>query len=316
MPHRPTWRGLNVVAIDGDQYQLPAAGDALECGFVGYPVSGNRETYYPRMYVSVCYDVLSGTVVDFTHSNKNNELERALEMVSSATKEMLYLYDRLYFCTDLVAAHGTNGSYFVCRLKTGARCLSVIQEFVESGKRNQTVSIEGYDVHLLKLKNPRSGEYIYFATNLPRDRFRNKEIAELYLRRWDIETSFRDLTKTMNLEDWHTQYVNGILQEVYVALWIFNQIKQIEFFESPRKWYKKLGRNYRRPCFKSTLNWLTRWFTHLYLNVVATAACIDELSQIIKTTMERRTRLSRSFDRVSKQPAVLHSSVALVERRA
>jgi hypothetical protein len=73
-PELPTWRGLHVVATDGDNYSLPAAGDSIERGYTGAAVKGGRETYYPRMYVSTLYNVLSGRVLAFEESIKNNDL--------------------------------------------------------------------------------------------------------------------------------------------------------------------------------------------------------------------------------------------------
>ena len=178
--------------------------------------------------------------------------------------------------------------------------LSVVQSFAQSGKRNQAVTIDGYEVHLIRIKNPKTNAELYFATNLPRSRFTNKEISELYTRRWDIETSYRDLTSTMRLENWHSKFVNGILQEIYVGLWTFNQLKLIEFKEQPRSWHKKLSREYKRPCFKALLEWFTRAFINITTKF--TRSCRKELRLIIERTMENRTRLSRSYPRVSKQP--------------
>ena len=45
----PTWKGLYVTATDGDNYSLPASEDVLESGYLGSPVKGERETYYPRI---------------------------------------------------------------------------------------------------------------------------------------------------------------------------------------------------------------------------------------------------------------------------
>jgi hypothetical protein len=65
---------LHVVATDGDNYSLPAAGDSIERGYTGAAVKGGRETYYPRMYVSTLYNVLSGRVLAFEESNEFREL--------------------------------------------------------------------------------------------------------------------------------------------------------------------------------------------------------------------------------------------------
>jgi hypothetical protein len=311
----PTWKGLRVVATDGDNYSLPATGDALELGYRGAAVKEGRETYYPRMYVSTLYDVLSGRVLSFEESSQNNELERAMKLQDSLPdSKTLVLYDRFYFSKKLVTEHLACGSYFLCRLKNGDRVLGAVKSFLDSGRRNQTVDIEGLEVHLIRVRNPKTGEDSYFATNMQRPKFRNKEVLELYARRWDIETSFRDLTETMNLESWHSKSVNGIKQEIFVVLWTYNQTKTMEFEQNPRSWFKKLDRVYERPCFKAILIWFAEHFIEL-CNTLSEKAW-RQFKMIIERTMEKRVRLSRSYPRASKQPAAKHSSDALVPRRA
>lgn len=197
---RPTWKGLNVFAIDGDQYALSATADVLNDGYTGSPVSEGRETYYPKMYVSLLYDILSGTCVNFAFSSIQDELDRAYQLISSCSSQTLILYDRLYFNVKLVSLHSSCQSFFICRLKGGPKALKIVQEFISNDCSYKCVTIEGCEVHLIKYENPQTGELSYFATNLPRHKFTEDEIALLYTRRWDIETTFRDLSCTMGLE--------------------------------------------------------------------------------------------------------------------
>ena len=143
---RPTWKGLNVFAIDGDQYVLSATEDVLNKGYKGSPVSDGRETYYPKMYVSILYDILSGTCVNFSFSSIQDELERAYQLISSCSPQTLILYDRLYFNVKLVSLHYSCQSFFICRLKGGPKALKVVQEFIASGRSYKCVTIEGCEV--------------------------------------------------------------------------------------------------------------------------------------------------------------------------
>ena len=59
-------------------------------------------------------------------------------------------------------------------------------------------------------------------TNLPRNIFTAEEIKKLYASRWGIETSFRDLKYTVGMLHFHSKKVEGILQEVYAALVMYN----------------------------------------------------------------------------------------------
>ena len=308
-----TWKGLNVLAIDGDQYTLPATEEVLNRGYKGSPVKNGRETYYPKMYVSTVYDVLSGLIVDFAFSPIQNEIGRVYDLIKGNSGQTLILYDRLYFNVKLVCLHYSSKSFFLCRLKNGSRSLSVVKDFIASGKGFQTVFIEGHEVHLIRYKNPKTGGYLYFATNLPKDKFTKTEVAQLYSRRWDIETSFRDLSLTMGLEKWHSKSVNGILQEIYVGLWLFNQAKLIELQKDIKNPPSKLNRKYQRPCFKSILYWLLK---HLLNLESLSESAVQEFDLIIKHTLEKRKRLTRCYERGSKQSAKKYSKMALVPRRA
>lgn len=146
-----------------------------------------------------------------------------MEIAVGLEEKSLTLYDRLFFCKDLVRAHQGSGSYFVARLKEDGLILPEIIKFAKSSKRNLSFEFEGTLIHLVKLINPRTGEAALFATNLERSRFKNKEIGDLYALRWEVETANRDMTHTLKMEQWHSNFFNGILQEIYTVLWLMNQ---------------------------------------------------------------------------------------------
>ena len=59
----------------------------------------------------------------------------------------------------------------------------------------------------------------------------SKEVANLYTLRWDCETSNRDSTSTLKIEQWHSEFHNGILQEIYAHLVMVN-IARIAIYEN------------------------------------------------------------------------------------
>ena len=91
-------------------------------------------------------------------------------------------------------------------------------------KRRKSV-IEGVSVYFFKIWNPKTKEYDLFATNLPRYWVDNHTIRSLYNLRWECETGFLDLVKTFQVEQWHSKFMNGILQEFFATLWLYNFTK-------------------------------------------------------------------------------------------
>jgi hypothetical protein len=76
-PHRRTFRGYRMYAMDGLELTLPREKDILDHGCIGKAVGQYRETHYPRMYVLHCYDVLSEVTKAVEYSNQNEELSLA-----------------------------------------------------------------------------------------------------------------------------------------------------------------------------------------------------------------------------------------------
>ena len=311
---RPAWRGLQVFAIDGDQYQLPASECVLKDGFRGHYTQGDKETHYPKMYVSHLYDVFTGTIKDVCISAKNNEIERAMDFIESLPKKSVVLYDRLYFSKKIIKKHTENGNCFLCRLRTGDKQLKEVRDFIKSQKFYREVEIEGCKVHLVRVKNPKTKEILFFATNMDRECFKNKEVADLYCRRWDIEVAYRDLTKTMRLEDWQSKNMNGILQELYASVWLYNTIKLQSFEEEPEEEERELKEEYHCSCFKSLLRWSV---DNLRLIIQKKWHQWKEgISTILSRTREKRKRNERSYPRVTKQPLNRFPSQSLIPRRA
>ena len=72
-----------------------------------------------------------------------------------------------------------------------------------------------------------SGTYESIVTNLDKDEFTITEIKELYHRRWEIETSYRDLKYDLDLNTLHSKKRNLIEQEIYARLILYNFCRRI-----------------------------------------------------------------------------------------
>lgn len=310
--HRRTWRGLRVYATDGDQYELPRTKDILEQGYRGYPCANDTETHYPHMYVVHCYDVLGGVTKAFRYSRRNEEMHNAMEIAVGLEAKSLTLYDRLFFCKDLIRSHQGSGSFFAARLKEGGLVLPEIIDFAGSSKRNFTFEFEGELIHLIKIVNPRTGERALYATNLPRSRFKHKEIADLYALRWEVETSNRDMTSTLKVEQWHSHFLNGILQELFTALWLMNQARVQMAAGVKKKCHLEDLFDYAKSNFKLVVDFILASLEDL---VNRRARRIQRrLRYLIKISVEQRKRRSRSYPRQVKRSRKIYPSASTVTR--
>lgn len=319
---RKMYRGFYLYAIDGDQFELPASQNILDHGYRGYPTGPNQETHYPKMYTAQVYDLVNHVVSDFGCSTEIDEVHLARQMCSKLEKNSITIYDRLHCGYDSFYAHEEHGSFFLVRARArhpGAN--RDVIDFASSRQRSGTVCWRSRnekrlkaDLHLrlVKVKNPRTGEDMVFVTNLPPEIFTRREIGKLYRRRWDIEVSFRDLTCTLKLGQWHSKKVNGVLQEIYALLWLVNSIKtqMQEILQTALAWFDDVYRKSNlKICVAVTLD-------HLNLLVRRRDVSFYRILNFwLLKTVETRRRNSRSHPRVTRTRRTLFPTASLVHRR-
>ena len=308
---RPKFRGFHIYAIDGDQMTLPQSPDVLSKGYRGYPCKNDKETYYPRMYVTHAVDVISGVTKDVAYSTVNNECEAANKMVLGFEKDSISLYDRLHFGRNLVRSHKKANNHFVARCRRGATFSEVMRFFRRWSKRNDSFEVEGMTVRLIKIKNPKTKRYDVFATSLPKGFLRNKQIRFLYAYRWEQENCFRDFTSTMKSEQWHSQSMNGVLQEFFVALWLMNFAKIEMFSRKGKNDFMKI--EYRRANFKLIVDFLSDNIALIVRKF--NEAITVQLDFLVTRSTEKRMKLSRSKPRQLRAAPSRYPYASVVDRR-
>ncbi len=229
--HRKTYKGLYIYATDGQESAIPVSEEILSLGYRGRMRVKKKETYYPRMYFSQSFDVVNEVTMGVSFSSQRNENRDALLFLKKIEKNSLVLYDRAYICRTLLDEHQRKGNYFIFRCQSGGTFKEII-EFCKSKKRTDIWFYNGMEIRLIKIKNPHTKEDLVMATNLPSDLFSRSQIADLYARRWAVESSFKD-SVTQKFEQWHSKTENGILQELYTHLWLLNWTRLQILCEAP-----------------------------------------------------------------------------------
>ena len=226
---RPTWKSFYITAVDGDQFNLPRNENTLSLGYKGVVCGIDVESFGLKMYSTMACDAITGAPITIKTSESLDELHSGIAttkeafslQMASGSKNIrpelnLFLYDRLYMCSDLLDTHQELGSRYVVRCKTSGT-FSEIVDFCKSSEVDSVYEIRGHKVRLIKATH-NGVEYIY-ATNIFLDILTLEEISWLYFKRWEIETTNRYVTVTLGLERFHSNKVNGIMQEIYASLW-------------------------------------------------------------------------------------------------
>ncbi len=114
----------------------------------------------------------------------------------------------------------------------------------------------------------------------------------------EVENSFRDFTQTIRLEQWHSKFINGIRQELYVALVLYNfvKLKILSKFDTAKECMKDI---YRKPNFKLLFGWIT---SRLYKIFKGIRDVMKDFDELLARSLEKRKRRSRSYKREIKSP--------------
>ena len=288
------FRGKRIYAMDGFEMALPRSEDILAHDYQGRWVSEHRQQYYPTMFTVFCYDVLSETVQDIRYSPAQGEHDLAEPMVASLEPDSVCIYDRLYPSKRMILAHKRAKNFFIFRLST--RSFKESQNLLNLKIKRRKAVIEGVPLYFFKVKNPRTNQWDLFATNLPRYWVDEYTIRSLYNLRWECETAFLDLVSSFKVEQWHSKFLNGILQELFATLWLYNYSKS-QILISGQVNKNPLNWEYCKPNFKFILDWIIRKLGRIFKRLLDPNKPIQKL--IIKST-EKRIRHKNQKPRQTK----------------
>ena len=227
---------MSVYAIDGSYHTLPATEEIRKTFDPNSGFDKKGKGHYPQCLVTTAYDAMRSIPIDLTVSSINtDETDQAInELLPSIPSGGILLFDRGYqgyqFLDSVVTKYD---GFFVLRNKS-ACTFKVVEKFVKSKKkedwiifkpnRNYLYKGSGKTFHnleivlrIIRLEN-KKGEVSVLITNLlDKQKFSRKEIIDLYFKRWEIETHYRDSKCTIEIETFHSKSVNGIKQEFYAA---------------------------------------------------------------------------------------------------
>lgn len=214
-----SYRGFDrIVAVDGTKLTL-SANQKLKDAF-GCPAGDHLA---PQALMSVLWDLGGNIPVDWRVGRYDEgETAHLVDMLGSLTDSDLLLADRLYPSRGLIAELTQRGINYVMRVKTRGTCMKEIREFVDSGKDEATVELRNFPgIFVRFVRGYREGsEHIVFVTSLIDSDHSREAIADLFQRRWGIETAYREGKDWLGLDELPGRDKQQVRHEV-AALMIF-----------------------------------------------------------------------------------------------
>ncbi|EBY5128057.1 IS4 family transposase, partial [Salmonella enterica subsp. enterica serovar Brazzaville] len=198
-----------------------------------------RQSPYPVMRLVALMNLGSHILLDAaTAPFRSSEILLAQSMTASVPDNSVTLFDKLFYSADLLLTLNQQGNNRHWLLPARKNVVAETEESYGEGDRLLKLKVSPQ----ARKKNPSLPEYWYaravtyevngvektVLTSLPADRYKAKEVAELYHSRWEIEVGFRNLKSSLldNALVLRSRKVALPEQEVWGMLLAYNLIRR------------------------------------------------------------------------------------------
>ena len=263
----PTFRG-RVIMLDGSSFSMPDTPQLMNR--FGHPTGQKRGCAFPVAHLMMMIDLATGLIVEtLTASWTAHDLTQSVKMLGRLKRGDIALGDRAFgtwgFLTlvlqhqrdAVVRAHGAlkidfnpdpsrdrhrGGTYL--RLYTLGEEDQVIEWFKPKIKP-RWMTAKAFEAlppsiivralrYSLRRRGFRTKSVTLLTTLIDHKLHSAAELAALYGRRWEIETAFRHLKRTMNMRTLRCKTVEGIEKELLMHALAYNVVRMTMVREGSR----------------------------------------------------------------------------------
>jgi len=230
------WHDLKVLEADGTYLQLQDTPEIRK----EYPVKNSPWGGYPQSLLEAITERGTGQVVNFRLSSRGvSELVLMHDMLDDISSGHILLMDDLYNCYETLSKCLANNIHFVVPAKRN-RNYKVIRTYgkgdniIEISKPRKRSKWANEDDALppkitlrrVNCVSPDGKEYILFTSVIDKN-IEKSEIQMLYLTRWDIEVSIREIKTIMDINILRSKTPEMLKKELNVSLAAYNLIRKI-----------------------------------------------------------------------------------------
>ena len=230
--------GLNLLAMDGTTLRL-ADSAAIRAHFGAQNYPNNKVASYPQTRGVTLTSVPTHLMLDARFAAyKTSEMELAKDLIASVPANSLTILDRGFLSAEFLCrlVNSGSGRQFLIpakrntkwKLVEGSEADGLIEMEISDAAMKRDPSLPAtWRARAVKIPDAK-GDITYLITSMTdRKAVKGKDLIACYFRRWEIETSYRELKQTM-LGSAHTLRsvtVEGVQQEIWGALIAYNLVR-------------------------------------------------------------------------------------------
>jgi hypothetical protein len=258
------WLGHRIVSVDGSTFSMA---DTKELRALFHWAPGKRGFEFPVSKFVALFDLITGALLDLVPATmRDHELQIVQRIHDLLRPGDVVVADRLYCTYAYLAQLFSKQLHFVIRVPASSRRVDFRPHrrpakhkhwkgpqsiwIRQLGKHDQVVAWikpaqvppwlprETWDAlpDLLRVRELRyritrrgfrSREVTLVTTLLDAERYPKRDVAELYGRRWQVETNLNHLKTTMRMNILRCQTVDGIYRELAVFGIVYNAVRHV-----------------------------------------------------------------------------------------
>ena len=231
-------KGLSLFAMDGTTLKVADTREHRDhFGAQNYP--SGRVSSYPQVRGVTLTAVSTHLIRDAAFGPYGiNEMLYAKELLSSIPDDSLTAFDKGFLAAEILCRLTQNGKnrHFVIPAKANTKW-----EVVEGDASDALVRMrvspqarakcpdlpEFWEARLVVVLDQSARKHVLLTSLLDRQRYKTADIAAYYTRRWQIETSFREIKQTMLgvALTLRSKTIEGVYQEIWGTLTAYNLIR-------------------------------------------------------------------------------------------
>jgi hypothetical protein len=232
------WKGLSLWAMDGTSFRTPDSPvNRMVFGAQGYV--GGKVSSYPQVRAVTLMALPTRLIADAAFGEYDtNEMRYAEVLIERIPEQSVTVFDKGFFSAALLLGLSLSGDqrhYLIpAKASTKWKVLSggpedaIVQMKVSRQARAKHPELpEFWTARAVRVVLPDGSERVLLTSLMNPRSFKAAEIASCYLRRWEIETSYRELKQTMlgGPLTLRTQDPEGIAQEIWGAFIAYNLVR-------------------------------------------------------------------------------------------
>ena len=281
-PGTPSGRlqGRRVIVADGTGVSMPDTESNQEI----WPQQRHQKPGcgFPQARLCGCFDLESGMLASYALGNKkSSELPLLRKQWKHFNDGDIFLGDKgfcSYYDFSNFSDQGVDSVVTIARRKP-VKAAQADQVFGENdllvhwkkpvfSKKSSYTKVqwealpERLSIRQIRVTVAQKGfrtTHFYIATTLlDAELYPADDIADLYLQRWDVELSFRDIKTTMGMDILRCKTPEMVRKEIVMHMIVYNCIRQLMFESAER-----FGAELRRVSFKGSVQAIRQWEPHL-----------------------------------------------------